>query len=739
MHPFALRPMALLVTSLTSVTTFLATPTAFAADGSNRDSNSETVDVTPSTSPEKAADPKQETLVVTAERFRRARIELSPSVGTTIYTIGPQLIDSLGQGSATAFDDVLLRLPGVTKDSKASGSVHVRDDHGNIQYRINGVQLPESISGFGQSIDTRFVAQIDYLTGALPAQYGLRAAGVVDIQTKEGAINNGGRIEMGVGSNNIRLPSLQLFGSSGALSYYLSGSYLSSDAGIENPLPTKSPMHDRTTQTKSFGDFSYYLNDSTRVGLLFGTYNGKFQIPVNPNQNPAYSLTGISDVNTGLNKLPSSQVDERQNEVNRFYVLSVQRNLDKFDFQLSSFYQYSNLHFFPDQRGDLIYNGVASNTLRSNAAMGLQLDSAYKWKDDHTIRFGFAYTRQTTHSDNTVQVFPIDAAGVQAASDPLTIIDNSAKLGRLTSAYLQDEWRFSQALTVNYGGRYDQVSAFINEQQLSPRINIAYKLSDTTGVHAGYSRYFTPPPQELASQSRINLYSGTTNQPEIANSDNVKAERTHYYDIGVSKTFGPNLTMSLDAYYKRIRNLIDEGQFGAALILSPFNYDKAYAKGIEYSAVYNGKQWSGYFNFAYQKAKARHIISGQSLFGVDELAYIAKNDIYLDHDQTYTASSGASYKFGNSKISGDVLYGSGVRRTADGGTPNGNTLPDYAIFNLNVTHNWLKTPIGNIEARIALLNLFDKTYLLRDGTGVGVGAPQYGLRRGFYAGLATSF
>jgi outer membrane receptor protein involved in Fe transport len=371
--------------------------------------------------------------------------------------------------------------------------------------------------------------------------------------------------------------------------------------------------------------------------------------------------------------------------------------------------------------------------------MGLQLDSAYKWKADHTVRFGLAYTRQTTQSDNAVSVFPVDATGAQAASDPLTIIDNSSKLGRLQSFYLQDEWRVSPALTVNFGGRYDQVSAFIDERQFSPRINVAYKLSDTIGLHAGYARYFTPPPQELATQSRINLYNGTTNQPEIAKSDNVKAERTHYYDIGISKNFGPNLTVSLDAYYKKIRNLIDEGQFGAALILSPFNYEKAYARGIEFSAVYNGKQWSGYFNFAYQKAKATNIISGQALFGVDELAYIAKNDIYLDHDQTYTASSGASYKFGSSKISGDVLYGSGVRRTLDGGSPNGAALPHYSIFNLNVTHNWAKTLLGDIEGRIALLNLFDKTYLLRDGTGVGVGAPQYGLRRGFYAGLATSF
>src|SRR5450631_1029027 len=79
---------------------------------------------------------------ITARRFKEARIDLVPKVGTTVYTIDQGLIGTLGQGDATPFTEVLQRLPGVAKDSKASGSLHVRDDHGNVQYRIDGVQLP---------------------------------------------------------------------------------------------------------------------------------------------------------------------------------------------------------------------------------------------------------------------------------------------------------------------------------------------------------------------------------------------------------------------------------------------------------------------------------------------------------------------------------------------------------------------------------------------------------------------
>ena len=44
-----------------------------------------------------------------------------------------------------------------------------------------------------------------------------------------------------------------------------------------------------------------------------------------------------------------------------------------------------------------------------------------------------------------------------------------------------------------------------------------------------------------------------------------------------------------------------------------------------------------------------------------------------------------------------------------------------------------------MEARLSVINLFDKTYQLRDGSGIGVGAPQFGQRRAFYAGLTKSF
>jgi outer membrane receptor protein involved in Fe transport len=676
---------------------------------------------------------------VTSARLRDARIDLSPSDGTTIYSIDSKAFDSLSEGAATSFDEVLLHLPGVSKDSKASGALHVRDEHGNVQYRINGVQLPENISGFGTAIDTRFIEHVDFLTGALPAQYGLHTAGVVEIQTREGKVKPGGQVDLLFGDHRTAQPSAQLFGSAESLTWYLSASGLASSQGIENPQPTRDALHDDTRQARSFGNLSWFIDDDTRAAVMFAGYQGRFQIPNNPGQPVRFSLAGISNADNGSSTLPSSQLDERQHENNRLLVASFQQTRGLLDYQLSAFHQYSSLHFLPDPAGDLIFGGVAADSLRSSSASGLQFDSAWKLSAVHTLRFGGQYTRQQTSSNNDVSVFPVDAAGAQSAAVPIRIVDDSSKSGQLVSTYLQDEWHPAEAVTLNYGLRYDQVAAFIEEDAWSPRLNAAWKLSEATLLHAGFSRYFTPPPQELAAQRSLALYAGTSNAALSPRADPVHAERSSYYDVGLAERLTPRLTLAVDAYFKDVANLLDEGQFGQALILSPYNYAQGTARGIELSATYGDKRWSSYANLAWQRAEARSIVSGQALFAAAELAYIAGHDIHLDHDQTWTGSLGGSVALGQSQLSADAVFGSGLRRSDAGGTPNGDHLPGYAVLNLGCTHTWKTGADGELEGRLSVVNLFDRVYLLRDGTGVGVGAPQYGLRRGLFVGASLRF
>jgi outer membrane receptor protein involved in Fe transport len=83
----------------------------------------------------------------------------------------------------------------------------------------------------------------------------------------------------------------------------------------------------------------------------------------------------------------------------------------------------------------------------------------------------------------------------------------------------------------------------------------------------------------------------------------------------------------------------------------------------------------------------------------------------------------------------DALYGSGLRN----GFANSGHLPSYTQFNAAVSQPFDLPTIGKLETRLSLVNVFDRVYELRDGTGIGVGAPQYGARRTVYASVTKSF
>ena len=135
-------------------------------------------------------------MAVVAQRLNKARNSLSPETGGSVYRFSEKAIQDLPQGNNTSLNQVLLQAPSVVQDS--FGQLHVRGDHANLQYRINGVQLPEGITGFGQVISPRFAQSVSLLTGALPAEFGLRTAGVIDIKTKDGLLENGGDVEFRV-------------------------------------------------------------------------------------------------------------------------------------------------------------------------------------------------------------------------------------------------------------------------------------------------------------------------------------------------------------------------------------------------------------------------------------------------------------------------------------------------------------------------------------------------------------
>jgi outer membrane receptor protein involved in Fe transport len=751
-----------------------------------------------------------EQLAAKSNAFDQSRSNLYTTIGTTSSTQTHATIDALPLGTNQSVEKVLLQAPGVSQDSAAAGSLHIRNDHANVQYRINGVMLPDGVSGFGGVLSTSWVGSIALVTGALPAEFGLRTVGLVDVTTRADLFNNSGSVGFYGGSRGTITPTFEYGGTFGGncpatssstvtkappswsskdcfpgVQYYFTGRYLQTTEGIENPTPMLNAIHDFSHQANGFAYMSTFVDPATRLSLIAGTSYNTFQIPNTPGQPvgmngnpPVTSAFGVTNFNSAL-------LNENQREFNQYGVLALQRSAPGFDGQISYFTRYSNLHFIPDPIGDLLFNGIASDVSRQSYTNGMQGDASYVVNAAHTLRAGFTVSAEKVWVDNTSLVEPCTVCDGMTPGEPFdtpfAITDDVAKLGWLAGLYVQDEWKITSQLTMNAGLRFDQMWQFTDANQFSPRLSFTYKPFENTTFHAGYARYFTPPVLVEAAPANIAAFNNTTGAPNAGQpNDPVLPERSHYFDAGVVQKipfgcYGPashdcsSLEVGLDAYYKIAKDLIDNGQFGQALVVNAFNYQKGINEGVELSAKYTNGPFQAYANLAVAQQKATNVVSNQYLFdntapladlgGLTEFQYIATHWIYTDHNQFVTASAGAIYNFCGrpataaemfgaggmwptfnswcgTRLSADMIFGSGLRQ----GDANTDSLPPYAQVNVGVAREFLLP--GDTKPttlRFDVVNLFDTIYQIRSGSGIGVFAAQYGARRGYFGGISKKF
>ncbi len=301
----------------------------------------------------------QSGIIVTAKKLDAVRASIQPSLGATSYTITNETIQALPGGDNQQFNQIILQLPGVVQDG--FGQFHVRDDHNNLQYRINGVILPEGLAVFGQTLSPRLVNSFNLLTGALPAQYGLRTAGIIDVTTKTG-FDNSGSVSMYGGSHGTYEPSVEYGGSSGSTNYFVSADYRRDKLGIESVDGSSTPIHDTTKQVQLFGYVDHIIDDENRISFVGGFSNQQFQIP-NPDGLHAADTNPGWDVN-GQTDFLSNNLNERQTERTGFGQIAYLHDSGPLSIQGSLFARYSSLKYSPDTLGELLFNGQARIGLR---------------------------------------------------------------------------------------------------------------------------------------------------------------------------------------------------------------------------------------------------------------------------------------------------------------------------------------------------------------------------------------
>ena len=254
-------------------------------------------------------------------------------------------------------------------------------------------------------------------------------------------------------------------------------------------------------------------------------------------------------------------------------------------------------------------------------------------------------------------------------------------------------------------------------------------------LHAGYARYFTPPPLEAVPQSTISKFTRTTNESAITKDSPISAERAHYFDAGVTQKIMEGWNVGLDGFYKSSHSTLDEGQFGQALILSSFNYKRGRIYGGEFTTNYDHGPFSALRQRGMGLGARRPLEFGAISVRPCEYAFVKKHWIFLDHDQRCDRIAGGPTpgKTGNCP----PIFSTAADCGAALPTPRAFPITERSTF----ASADLKIPNmpGSFKIRFDVVNLFDEVYELRDGSGIGVGAPQFGQRRGFYGTVAYDF
>lgn len=656
------------------------------------------------------------------------------------YSISRKEIEELPLGNNNTVAQVLQTVPSVVYG--ALGQTHIRQDHANQQFRIDGVPIPEGVSStFTDIISPRMWERADMILGGMEAQYGNKTAILVDITSKSGTRPPFGSLQMRGGSNQTVNPSFEYGGTVGEkFRYYALNSYTSTNRGIEPPTLGHSVFHDQSERNQTYLRGDYQHDNHNSVSWVFLNAVAKYQIPTTPGLGVNDDVLPLLQAqNPGFSPAPSQAVDQNQKE-NSQYTHLVWRhdvNADNY-FQLAGFLRNSYANFTTDPFNTLAYapESQTANQKRKAYSLGTRLDYTWTPNTEHLVKFGFQF--QYTNAQNQFQLFDFAVdSGTGLPTGP--VISQSAantNIQKREEFWIQDQWTLDD-WTFNVGVRYDQIQSFYDEGQVSPRIGVTYSPNRSNVFHAYYSRLFTPPNVEQVAFTKVNLQ-GTTAQPDNPTGFKPRSERAHYFEVGSYHALNHWATLELAAYYKRNHFQSDAGQFGTTPMLNFYAFQWGYQMGIDGALKLQiTDDFSARGNVAWGRCKGNGLQSGQYLLDTKEITDInGAGGVFCDHSQTMTSSAVATYRFRErTTVSGQMLYGSGLRTAAnDEALTNSSHFQSWTTYNASITHVFdLPWDRQKLLVGFDVINLLDQAYFYNKGEGsIGLGIAHAGLPRSYF-------
>jgi hypothetical protein len=642
-----------------------------------------------------------------------------------------------------SFPEMLIQLPGAARG--ANGVVHINGDHGDINYIVDGVAMPQALNRVvGTEFNPGDAAFVDVLQGAYPAQYGERFATILNISTRTGsAPRPGATLEVDGGSFSTFDGTLGYHDRVGQGNFVLAIQSGSTGRGLDPPQPAS--LHNQASDANQFLRYTlpYGRGGNNYVNLTLSHSYRTFRIPLATN-----------------NGQPAS-TDDNETQGDTFAALQFRNAIgDHGSMSFGGGYRRSQIRDFGDPLNDWIYgfninagtggvptdcfnaltitnysNTTCAYTLADNrTATDYLLNFDYSLSSRvHTIRWGASYDIANVPKYYDIGLQPGNyLAPILSPTTPLVafpVIDNAPNVGHIEAAFIQDSWQIGPEYELDYGVRWTAFQIFSTEfdqgfTQVSPRIKFTRLFTPRASAYVYYGRFFTPFSFENVSPSAAFLLNLPL-QPTLAQFD-LKPQRDSVYEIGGHLPLGAG-DLGLRVMQKDATDLIDDTQVGVTLLHQDINYQlgriATQTAYYQQNLVRNGRFYVS-FNHTYSVNKGCETQLLAPCFGS------STDWTPADHEQRYGATAGVVLNDTRGGwFSMDEEYGSGLSSAA---CPPG--TPGFCKFTPHTTFSVEKgIAIGpNVQAWARIGNLLNNQYWITLANAQG---NHYAAGRTFYVGV----
>jgi outer membrane receptor for ferrienterochelin and colicins len=664
-------------------------------------------------------------------------------------TLEHRQIEELPRGDTQSVNEILSTQPGFVYDSL--GNLFTRGNHANIQYQIDGVPLPDSVSGlFGGFLSPKLIDNMEVLTGGLPVEYGERLAAVVNLNSRRPPEEGEGQIEVQGGSFDTLNPSVFYGKRIGAFSVLGGGSYRTTSRALDPAVPNL-VQHSAGDEERGFLRLDYDASDATHVSMLGALAHNFYRIPIDTSVGPLDpNLPDGGRTPDQYGNAPPpffpGDTNQTENEVDGFALLSVRHDFDpRSSFRIALSYRHSYGFLFGDAQHALgptqdpcttdgagnVTCAMTSDVSRTADHVGGSAEQLWRLGEDHVLKIGGQIDQLFGTTDYTSYT---RSDSLQGPDPSLTVRGTDRSRGTTGGMYVEDRAALG-ALVITGGLRFDfQRAAFVGNPEsafdvgFGPRLGLAYSISPSTVVHAFAGLLWQPPPilDTPAAARILGLVPPGASIPY-----DLKPETDRYAELGIESRVLPELTLKLTGWGRLAHDQLDDVGVGSTNLVSAYNFREGRAGGIEAGAILVlGRWFHAFANATLQKAQGRGIESATYLFGPEDLANNGWQ--YLDHDQRWTANVGAALRESGWRLSSLLEYGSGLRTGAN----NDQHVPGHVRVDVGAGYELLDLPMKPAFS-VDVVNLFDEQYAYRINNGFN--GSHWAPGRSVYARMSASF